>query len=67
MDWNERQAQWHRKKYPSNLEAARASGREKYYKQKYKDTLAYGGLAVEVDKFLKAAEIIIENEPVGDG
>jgi len=63
MDWNERQAKWHREKYHSNIEAGRANGRELYHNHRYKDTLAYGDLAKEVDKFLKAADIIIETNP----
>ena len=62
MDWNERQAKWHREKYHSNIEAARKAGRENAYKYRYKETLVYGDLAKEVDKFLKAADIIIEND-----
>jgi hypothetical protein len=63
MDWNERQAKWHKEKYHSNLDESRAKARENYYKQKYKDTLTYGALAIEVDKFLKAADIIIRENP----
>jgi hypothetical protein len=62
MDWNERQKIWHKQKYHSNIEAGRANGRENYFKYRYKDTLVYGDLAKEVDKFLKAADIIIEND-----
>jgi hypothetical protein len=62
MDWNERQRIWHRKKYHSNIEAGRAKAREYVFKNRYKDTLAYGDLAKEVDRFLKAAEVIIEND-----
>lgn len=63
MDWNERQRIWHREKYHSNIEAGRAKAREYVFKTKYKDTLKYGVLAKEVDKFLKAADIIIETDP----
>ena len=64
QSWNERQAQWHREKYHSDIESAREKGREKYYKQRYKDTLAYGDLAIEVDKFLKSADVIIKENPM---
>ncbi len=63
MDWNERHKNWHKHKYNSNIEAAREAGRNNYFKFRYKDTLAYGDLAKEVDTFLKAAEIIIETNP----
>jgi hypothetical protein len=63
MNWNKRQALWHREKYHKNLDESRLKGREKYYNQKYRDTLAYGDLAIEVDKFLKAAEVIIQVNP----
>jgi hypothetical protein len=63
MDWNERQKIWHKEKYHSNIEAGRAIGRENYFKNRYKDTLKYGVLAKEVDKFIKAADIIIETDP----
>jgi len=63
MDWNERQAKWHREKYHSNIEAGRANARKLYHNHRYKDTLAYGNLAKEVDSFLKAADIIIETKP----
>ena len=62
MDWNERQKIWHKKKYHSNIEAARKNGRDRAYNYRYKDTLAYGDLAKEVDRFLKAADVIIEND-----
>ena len=63
MDWNERQAKWHREKYHSNLNGARADGLRKYYRNRYKDTLKYGELAIEVHRFLKNADIIIEKDP----
>lgn len=63
MDYNEKQAKWHREKYHSDVLAGRADGLRKYYKQRYKDTLAYGNLAIEVDRFLKNADIIIEKDP----
>ena len=63
MDWNERQKLWHKQKYHSNIEAARKNGRDRAYNYRYKDTLAYGDLAKDVDKFLKAAEVIIETNP----